>query len=90
MRQLLGKLRCVVTFDAQPCNSRGVCYRRSLCQGILDVYSDRDMVGMPMAWYFRRAFEKVFMALRCSLLVRMCYSLGQSEFMCRYDFNNTW
>lgn len=43
-----------------------------------------------MAWYSRKAFEKVFMALRCSLLVRTCYSLGQSEFMCRYDFNNTW
>lgn len=54
------------------------------------MYSDRGMVGMPMAWYFRKAFEKVFMALRCSLLVCICYPLGQSEFMFRYDLNNIW
>lgn len=36
------------------------------------MYSDGDLVGMPMAWCFRKAFKKVFIALRCSLLVGVC------------------
>jgi len=37
------------------------------------MHSGRDMVGMPMAWCFKEAFEKVFVALCCSPLVRTCY-----------------
>lgn len=52
----------------------GACAVGDGCVRGFLMYSDRDMVGMPMAWYFRKAFEKVFMALCCSLLVCMCYS----------------
>lgn len=34
------------------------------------VYS--DIMGMLVAWDFRRAFQKVFLAFQCSLLMCMC------------------
>lgn len=74
---------------AVPCPGGACAIGDGCVRGFL-MYSDGDMVGMPMAWYFRKAFEKVFMAPRCSLLVCMCYSLRQSEFIFRYDFNNIW
>ena len=47
---------------AVPCLGGVFAIGGDCVRGLL-MHSDRDIVGMPVAWYFRKAFEKVFVAL---------------------------